>query len=356
MHRLFYAFVALSILNAVIYAQSYNQSLNLLAQSYSAPSVNTLLQGYNISNTIIASLIYTKVNFSGNTYLLASLSGRPSLLINTTGSVYSLVLNTGQVSSIIGPGIIQSSLKQINTTYLTVAMQKYNASSSGPLNRCLESTGLSTGATCTYANNCQACTQIPACGGVTRANFQSAFYATGGIYGPLAAGIMQLEAEYANLTKNFSRYYSSVRTLNASNAQTNVGLIEASFSNISTITSNIYQNPIFPPPQTADYNQCSGVGAGTGNVPTSGPWYCSSLGFCEFLTYNYTLLGNIQSYLGSIEALPLSQSQVSQTATNITEFESTYAAPILNQKEHEQALGIANTVLPGYNSFVSGSQ
>ncbi len=354
MQKLGYIIFILSLLCVAIYAQSYTHTV-VLAQPLTGSSASSLLQHYNVPNSIISNLKYTAINYSKNTYIIAYNGTQPSFLINTTKGSYSIVLNSTQIAAIIGPSIIASSLQQINATYLNKAMQAYNQSSAGSLTQCIQSTGLDR-ATCTYANNCQSCTQVPVCGGVPHGQFQSAFYATGGIYGILAYGIMQLETQYGQLESNFTDYFSNVTTLSSANAGTNMPNIESSFANISTITNYIYQNPLFPPPAQATYAGCSGSGALTGNVPSqNGPWYCSSLGYCEFLTYNYTLLGNIQTYLNQVQSLPITQLQVSQVALNITNNENVYVVPILGQQQQAIAGNIQNTTLKGYNSIVTGT-
>jgi hypothetical protein len=169
-----------------------------------------------------------------------------------------------------------------------------------------------------------------------------------------AGGVIQFESEYTNLEANFTKYFTSVSSLSPSNLQSGIGSLSAAFSNISSITNYMYQNPIFPPPATADYSACIGYGSSTSNVPSQGgPWYCSSLGFCDFLTYNYSLLGNIQTYVNQISSLPITNQQISQIALQINTNENIYIAPILTEKKLNQARNIINTTLSGYNSTTS---
>lgn len=338
----FHVFLILSMLLPIL---ACAQSPQLLAPP---TSVGAMLRAYNISNSTIASLNYTHINYSGGTYLLAYLGQMPSFLINATGSSYTIVLNSTQIAAIIGPAIRQRSISTINATYLSSAMREYDQSSIAPLSDCANETGLSTGATCTLDNNCASCSSVPVC--------RRVFEATGGIYGGFADGVMQFETEYDNLQNNFSLYFSSVNSLGGSNAQSSLGTTTASFSSISSITNFMYQNPIFPPPPTADYTQCVGYGSSTANVTSSGgPWYCSSLGFCEFLTYNYTLLGNMQAYITHINSLPTSDQQINQIAVNITNNEDTYVLPALSEVKLKQVKQILSTTFSTYNSTVAAA-
>ena len=248
---------------------------------------------------------------------------------------------------------MQSSAEQVNATYLNYTMHAYIASSAAPITDCLAETGLSSGATCTYANNCQSCTQVPACGGPNRANFQSVFYATGGVYGAFAAGIMQFEAQYANLTANLTRYYAAVGTLKNSPTQQDINTIQSSFSAISSLTSVMGENPIFPPPQSADFSQCASGGSGTGNVITSGNWYCNAVGFCSFLSYNDTLLNNLQSRVNELSSLPLTSAQIDAVAANVSSNEYVYVEPILTKQKLVQVNAMLNTTLVGYNNVTA---
>lgn len=350
MQRLTYVLVFLAILSASVGADY----TSLFAQTNIAPNANALLQEYNVSNSLISSMTYANINYSGHSYLLAYSGKTPEFLINSTGGVYSIILNSTNIAAIINNHIINTSLYSINTTYLESSMNSYNQSSSSALTACIEETGLDR-ATCTFANNCESCTQVPACGGAPRKNFQSAFYATGGIYGILAYGIMLLQSQYASLESNFSIYFSGVNSLKGGNPE-GLNSVVSGFGNVSNITSTIYQNPLFPPLQTADFGLCSSGGAGTSNVPSAnGPWYCSSLGFCPSLSYNYTLLGNMQSYISSVSSLPLTSQQVGQIAVNITTNEDVYVLPVLTKEKHAQALAIANSVLPDYNMTTAGA-
>ncbi len=344
MQRLSYFILMISVLSIAVSAQSFNP----LAPS-SATTVNGLLLNYNVSASSISSFTYTNISYQGNSYVLVYNKSVPSFLINSTGSAYTFVLNSSQIASIIQTSIVQQSLNEINTTYLTKSMKAYNQSSAGALSSCVTELGLDRqGATCTIANFCASCSAVPVC--------RKVLLATGGPYGNFGAGVIQFESEYGSLQSNFSAYFSNIKSLSVSNAQSQIGKIVGDFNNVSTLTNFLNQNPVFPPPPSADYSQCVGYGASTSNVISNGgPWYCSSLGFCQFLTYNYTLLGNIQTYLNQVSALPTSPAQIGQIALSISTNENVYVLPLLSAQKLSQAKHIENTTLLGYNRTITSA-
>ena len=303
-------------------------------------TLNQFLSSFNISSSAINSLAYTNITYDSGNYLLAYSANTPLLLINTT-SGYSFVLNPASISSIISAAVVKANLKEVNTTYLSGSLQAYNKSSSGPLLDCLQETGLNQpNASCTSQNFCESCRTVPVCAQVL----------SGVGYGsPFQIGIGALQSNYSHLESNISLYLSSVSMLSSGSAQ-GITNINRAFANISSITQTLYQNPVFPPPQSANYALCS-----PSKPATSQPWFCSALGFCQFLTYNYTILGNLQNYLNKINGITLSSSQVYAMAQGISSHENNYTAVILASDELKQMNVLLNTTLSGYNGIASGS-
>ncbi|MHB1830191.1 MAG: hypothetical protein ACYCO0_02255 [Candidatus Micrarchaeaceae archaeon] len=327
-------------MNARIY---YVIALLALFGSANAAGPHTLdqfLSSFNISNSVISSLTYVNITYNNGNYLLAYSSNSPYLLINAT-SGFTFVLNPTSISSIISATIVKANLKEVNTTYLLKSLQEYNKSSSAPLLDCLQETGLNQpNASCTSQNFCESCRTVPVCAQVlSGVGYGSSF----------TIGIGTLQTNYSRLESNISLYLSSVALLNAGSAQ-GIGNINKAFANISSITQSLYQNPVFPPPQNANYALCS-----PSKPATSQPWFCSALGFCQFLTYNYTILGNLQNYLNKIGGLTLSSSQVYAMAQGISTNENNYTAVILASDELKQMNAILNTTLSGYNGIATGS-
>lgn len=309
-------------------------------------SLDSFLSSFNISASTENALSYTNFSYSGGNYSLAYYTGSPYLLINTT-SGYSFVLNPASISSIIAPTIIQSSLGNINESYLSSAMLAYNKSSAAPINDCLTETGLNQpNATCTAANFCESCRAVPICGGVQAT--PASMLSQTGYNGPFQVGIEHFESNYTALISNLTKYNNALALLGSvPTAQSGLSELNSAFANLTSITEIIYQNPIWTP--TNNQPSCNPA-----LPPNQQPWYCVAYGFCGSINYNYTLLNNIQNYINRINAMPISQSSISSIAQSISNTGNKYAAVIIASDELKQRNHILNTTLLGYNGIIYG--
>ncbi len=335
-----------SIIAAFIMFASFNTAF--ATSSASLPKVDAFLSGFNVSGATENALTYANISYDGGSYLLAYYGGSPYLLINST-SGYSFVLNPSAISAVITPAILQSSISQLNDTYLSNALIAYNASSASTINDCLVETGLNQpNASCTAANLCESCRTVPICGGV-QSKPESQLSASGGYGSPFQIGIENFESNYTRLVSNISIYMSAVSSLkSASSAQLGITDLNKAFDNITTITELIYQNPIFTP--TTSQGGCNPALA-----YSQQPWYCVAYGFCGTVTYNYTLLSNIQNYISRINALPISSAQISSIAQGISSNENKYASVIIASDELKQRNNILATTMSGYNGISAGA-
>lgn len=321
----------------------------------SGHSINSFLSSFNVSSATESALVYTNISYNGGSYLLAYYNSNPYFLINIT-SGYSFVLNSSAISLVIAPAIIRSSMDQINTTYLSKSMIAYNistfiysglkTSTAATISDCLNVTGLSQpGASCTLANLCESCHTIPLCGGPSSKSALSTY----GQDSPFTAGIQNFETNYTELASNMSMYYSAVSSLKlASTVQAGLVSLNSAFNNLSTITQGLYQNPIFTPPS-------SEPACNPAILLSEQPWYCVAYGYCGVVSYNYSLLNNIQSYISKINSLPLSSAQISSVAQTVASNENSYASVILASADLKQRNQILNTTLAGYNGVVTGA-
>lgn len=323
--------------------------LPAFASAYNMQGVDNLLKGYNVSSNVISATSAMNISYSGYTYvaLTNKSSGQFIFLANVSSSPYSLILNSTQIAAILRIQLINQGLKSINFTKLNKEMGQFENSSAGELNSCLTETGLNRGTTCTASNYCASCSEVPICTKVLAA--------TGGPFGTVGEGIMSFQVEYNNLQNAYSEFSAATSTINANNVDTNVGLIVGSFSNISSGTIAMSQNPIFPPPQNADYSLCGGTGTITSNTTTTGPWYCNSVGFCDLLTYNYTMLNVVQGTVTQIQNLPITDAQIDQVAVNISDSEESYVGPALLALKTKQLSSVLNTSLSGYNASIAAA-
>ncbi|MDE1851653.1 MAG: hypothetical protein KGH69_03125 [Candidatus Micrarchaeota archaeon] len=317
-----------------------------LSFAYDVNLVNALLHSYNVSDSQIASYKMYNTTYNGTPYVLVYGNGKPLFLVKAVVP-YSFKLNSSNVSKIIKSYIVANSLEQVNGSNLFAQMHLYEDSSSTPLNDCLFETGLSTNNTCTLSNYCSSCSLVPIC--------KKALGQTGGPSGPIGTGVMQLETAYDSLAAAYSAFYSATANLNVSNANQQISSIQSAFSTISSTTGTLGHNPLFPPPASSDYTQCLGYGSSTSNTVTAGPWYCNSVGFCAFLTYNTTLLATMQSEINSIGNLPLTDAQITAIAKNITSNENSFVAPILQAEQQHKLDIILNTTLANYTNITTGA-
>lgn len=347
MHRTSFALFSLAIL-----------ALLGINAAYSMGSVNSLLLSYNVSNSIIGSLSPQNITYLSDNYVALYSGTTPTFLVNVSSSPYSIVLNATSAFNIIKPSVLSTSLSSANWPSFLGQIKNYEASSAGPLSDCLNETGLSRGATCTAANYCQSCQLIPSC--------NKAMYQLGGPTGVFGAGIGTFATQYAVLNNSFNRIISALSGITSSTQSSVLSSISVDFTNVSTISGTLYQNPVFPPLANVSASQLSACSSYLGAGQTSlsqnasapgAPWYCNAVGFCQFLSYNYTLLHVMQAKISYLEALPLSDQQVMTVVQNMSDVEAAYVTPILTK---QRGAVLANTInssgLSSYPTVVNNTK
>ncbi|MEM0201328.1 MAG: hypothetical protein QXD23_02885 [Candidatus Micrarchaeaceae archaeon] len=315
--------------------------------------LNFLLSNYNVSAQMINQSTYINTTYGKNNYTIVYEGNTPYFLINTSSSEYTFVLNSSIISSIINNETFALLEKEISFNALSQGLTEYMDTSSSSLNDCLIETGLNRGVTCTLSNYCESCSLVPSCNKV--------LYATNGPSGVFGEGIMSFQQSYYALERNLSTFYFYSKNSNISNASESALIIDAqavtsSYDNISKITQNLYQNPIFPPTQNANLAACNGFGSLTVNVSTNGgPWYCNAIGYCQFLSYNYSMLNNLNAMLNSINAQLPTQEKINIIANGIVTTENQFIVPILIKQKKSIYLNELNTTLSLYNTTVNDS-
>jgi hypothetical protein len=322
--------------------------------AYSMQSVNTLLSNYNVSNAMIKGLTATAISYNSMTYVALYTGTNLSFLVNTTGE-YFFVLNDTSAYAIIKNRTQSMAFAQANFTYLKNQMLLFKRSSADAIDSCLVLTGLDTGSTCTLDNYCESCGRIPLCKcGLTGYGCPAGISSPGG--GPagiFGRGIMQFEAQYDLLNASYKTFDSAILDINKSNALLNIAKMNAAFLNISNVTNSMYRNSIFPPSPDITPNVLSGC---INYISASvAPWYCTALGYCPNLNYNYTKLALINSSLKRITNLPLSNAQVLSVAQNATNNALHYAYPILSKVKLALLFTIINASIPNYGILVNNS-
>ena len=208
-------------------------------------------------------------------------------------------------------------------------------------------TGLDVG-TCTSGNLCNSCSVVPAC--------NKALYETGGPGGSFGLGLISFAVKYSNLLSNESMFKSAVSSINVSNVNSKLGQINYAYNNISATTQSLPENPIFPPPASVDYSQCPGAANANFNISTQGgPWYCNSVGFCEFLTYNTTKLALTNGLLANINSNAPTATYIQTKAQEINSTESSIIVPFIHSEKSAQMSLLLNTTLYNYSAIANQS-
>ncbi len=328
-------------------AFSVHASYSIFSAQSPSNTIPSLLQSYNVSEPIINNLLSVNITYHSNSYTELFLNSRPYILVNVSDPhSYTFVFNTSAIASIIRNNTIQASIGALGLSAIRSNVSLYLNSSAAPLNDCLTETGLDRGATCTLSNYCQSCEPVPACNKV--------LYETGGPSDVFGTGIMTFEKQYGELEQNLSILNAATNNVSFTSVINDVGRVNFAFSNISSITASMPQNPIFPPPTNADLSQCNGLGSSTLNSSLKGsPWYCNAVGFCQFLSYNSTKLMLASELVSSMNEKAPSNSEIYTIAKSINETEAGTVTPLILAEKNRELAAILNTTLKNYTTTVN---
>jgi hypothetical protein len=316
-------------------------------QAYSTQGVSSLLTQYGVPNSITTGLTAVNLTYSGHSYAALYRGGALYFLVNvSSANGYSFVMNSTAIYNVIQNYTASAAIKQANFATLSSQMSAYQLSSASQINDCLLETGLSSGQTCTLANDCYSCQVVPVC--------RKVLTATGGANASFGLGVISFAGQYAQLNKSFNTFFSATKGVSASNVQSKLSQINGAFYNISNITQSIFMNPIFPPTAniTADVVQNCVYYLSA----TSAPWYCNAVGFCDNLAYNYTKLNYMQVLLNQMNALPISSSQIQKLAANVSKTENLYVGSALTAQQQARLASLLNATLPGYGTLVNNTR
>ena len=311
-------------------------------QAYSTQGISALMAQYSVPASVTSALNASNMTYSGDSYVALYRGSQLYFLVNVTNpSGYSLVLNANAIYDVIKGRAISTAALQADLSALVTQMREYQASAATPLMDCYQETGLASGETCTVANNCFSCMTVPICSQAVAGNYT------------LALGIMTFSGQYQLLNKSLNSFYSAASAANSTNAQAELSRINAAFGNISSVTRTIYENPIFPPTSniTASMYAAHCLTLSSSNLP----WYCTAIGFCGNVNYNYTKLAKMQAMVNGLEALPVSDSQIRQAAANASRTEEVYVGPVISAQRKAELSQMLNASAPGYGSLVNRS-
>ncbi|MGC9011138.1 MAG: hypothetical protein ACP5JN_03300 [Candidatus Micrarchaeia archaeon] len=313
-----------------------------LAYASVPAQVYYLLSSYNVPNSLINSLVAVNITYSNNTYTALYQNDKLLFLINDSKNDF--VLNVTQIFTIIRNYTIASSFGSINKNMLLSYMHAFQNSSRDAINYCLFETGLDK-YTCNVSNSCYSCQTVPVC--------NLLMYKTDGVTGTFAQDIMNFEKEYSILNNSFNAFYSSISTMNPKNSAYNLAIANSAFANITNMSRKLYTNGLFPiTPNITNsmMSQCIFY-----PDPNTAPWYCYAFGYCEALTYNFSILNKTAQLMASINSKPFSDSQIYTIAYNASLTEGKYIAPILYAKKLAELNRIMNVTLANYPSLLNSS-
>ena len=322
-------------------------SLFVLFATTSAAStpLASFLESYNISAATVNAFTSSNITYHSHAYTEFFLNSQPYLLVNTTAKQYSFVIGTPSIAAVINSSVVAESISALGINAIWPAVSAYLNTSATPINDCLAETGLDR-ATCTLSNLCQSCSFVPACNQVLQQ--------TGGPSEAFGAGIIQFQAQYDALKANESLLISSTSNVTAGSLFSDSARINAAFSNVSAITQDIYENPIFPPPASVNLGNCNAIGSSLANASlANAPWYCNAVGFCEFTTYNYTKLAVIQNMINTLNKDMPTSSYVDSKAVLINNTESSIIVPLISAQKAKELSSALNVTLAGYGLTVN---
>jgi hypothetical protein len=306
--------------------------------------VNSLLSSYNVPNSIQSMLVPVNISYNGNVYTALYYNNNALyFLVNDTTNDF--VLNATQIYMIIRNKTIANSYVTINKQQLINYMHSYANSTAPSLNDCLFETGLEY-YTCNASNSCYSCQTVPSC--------NMLLYKTDGYTGLFGQAIAGLGSQYKILNASLSLFYSSISSMNATNAAYMLSLADSAFRNISNITSSLYKNPLFPPTSNItnqELGQCDFY-----SNPSTKPWYCNSFGYCSALTYNYSMLNKLSNIIAQINSKPFLESQIYMLAYNASNTESKYIEPILYARKNAQLSSIIHITLANYSTLSNDTE
>ena len=323
-----------------------------------SPSLRSYLSTY-ISNSLINSSTYYNQTVSSSNYLLMQVNATSFtkfIVINVTNGRYAMVTDNATAFNAVKPLLMSTFYPSAATlSSLNSSMHRFVSQSNPGLASCLFETGLTyhmcNSTTSLIACMQSSCASVPLCGGVQKspASALSQF----GIPSPFATGILNFSISYLALNSSYKTYFSLLSGINPSNYNTNVNGMESALSSITSITSTIQNNPIFPPPSGITVAQSQSVCSNY--VPPNGPWWCYAIGYCEGTTFNNSALDNVSVQLDAISALPVSDAAIRSVAANSTQLANGYLNRIISAQKTVLFNNLMHSLFPIYNSTVTNA-
>ena len=338
-------------------------TLSLLAAPVCANSaINPLLQAYlstYIGNAVINGSTYYNQTVGSNSYIIMQVNSTEFtkfVIIDATSLKYSLVTSNAVAFNVLSPMLTsmfypsEEVLDSLNTS-----MRLFTAQSDPGLNSCLFQTGL-TYYMCDSSTpllTCMesSCAHVLMCGGTQKS--PASALTQFGIPSPFAYGVQNFSIAYLALNSSYNRYFSLLSGINTDNYQTNINGLISALASITSITSTIQNNPVFPPPSNITVSQATSICSGY--IPPKGPWWCYAIGYCEGTTFNSSTLTGLGSQLSALKALPVSSAAIRSVAANSTALAYGYQNKVIASQKTVIFNNLMSSLLPIYNSTVANA-
>jgi hypothetical protein len=333
-------------------------SNSITSNTQSKTTLNGFLLTY-MKNSTISNSIFVNVTANGDSYLIMELNGSTSqeVLINVTNG-FSFVTNDSTSYSVYEPYLISEYYPNANViSYLGTAMHAYINSSSDAMNQCLQVTGLST-YLCAPNTNTTTCIQN-SCGTVPICRDYLFYGGVGknhpGIPTGMYGGILNLSYDYYHLNNSYNQYFLDLNQLNRINFPTVIPELSALAANISTISINLPQNPLFPNPPDLNPTQEQATCSQYSGSTYTGPWYCYAIGLCGDSTFNSVILDNLTSTLQGLSTLPISSQAITSVSDNATLKAEFFIVPVQMAQNLRKLNQTISFYLPSYNSITANA-
>ncbi len=323
-----------------------------LAANASSIGLNASLYGYlsaYIPNATLQSASYFRTSLGGSAYVIMQLSNGTNrfIVINATRH-YSAMMNAANISVVLEPFLADRYFPNQSTLgFLNTSMHAYESQGSAPVADCLTVTGASQ-YTCTLGNACFSCQAVPVCkglidnlGGPGSTNAK-----------PLIGGIANLSQSSAQLDASYAAYFAALKALNTTNAGSAIQTLSDAVSTISSATSALEQNPLFPLPANFSISMFSLCGSYSS---ANKPWYCTDIGFCADLSFNSTRLSSMQSAVAQLQRSPLSNSGLASISLDSSRIAAGYVIAVISAVQNDTFHAFLNATEPQYNATVAKS-
>lgn len=325
------------IVFAVIFAFSVLAILPMQAGALSQ-GLNVFLNQY-ISQGAINNSTFVNQSVSNNTYIIMQVPTGQTIVINSTKG-FSLVMSNVTAYNALRTYLLSKYAPNATTiNLLNSYLLSFQRTAAPPLTDCITETGLKNNA-CTVANACYSCLTVPNC--------NTAMSQTGGPTGVLGEAIANFSIVYAQLNASYNAYDSAIAKITPNTTYQDMLVLQQAVKNISYVSSVLPQNPLFPLPQGFNPSTLAGCPA----VPVaSSPWYCKSLGYCQYLKFNQSSLYNMQAEITNIMSEPISNSSIMAFAKNSTLSAKAFLQPV----EVKSFVSLLAYYYPKYNATLLNS-